>query len=514
MTVKIDDLTEEEKKELINATLRVVDFVEFTCSKCGTFVKDAKVASMRRRQDFRTVCTECKKNEYFSDKEKREKRLEKIKKTKLEKYGYENPFFSKEWQEQTRSKRLEEDSYKKAFEKAKRTNLEKYGIELATNTPEAKEKRRNTMIEKYGVEHPLQNNDFLNKMKRTMFSATYESMKEKLEDSISIISEEFSGTKNVRYKFKCNICGKNFNSAIDSGRTPKCPKCNKIYYDKETEVYDFLSSHIYCEHNRRFTVDGKRLELDIYIPERNLGIEFNGLYWHSSNKIGKNYHLKKQEFFSKLGIDVIFIFEDEWIENRKIVESILLSRIRKFDTILYARKLTLREVPKKEEKDFFNNNHLQGFVGSSYCCGLYNGDELVSCMSFGKSRFNKKYEWELLRYATIINSSVVGGAKRIFKRFITDNSPRSLISYCDKRYFTGYVYTSLGMNLINESAPNYFYTKRYKRYSRVKFQKHKLSKLLEVFDEEKTEVENVLNNGYDIIHDCGNKVYSIFYKKD
>ena len=40
-------------------------------------------------------------------------------------------------------------------------------------------------------------------------------------------------------------------------------------------------------------------------------------------------------------------------------------------------------------------------------------------------------------------------------------------------------------------------------YSRMKFQKHKLSNLLESFDVKLTEWENMTNNGYNRIWDCG-----------
>ncbi len=514
MATKIDNLSEEEKKELINKTLRTIDFVEYNCSKCGCFVGDVKVASLRRRQDFRTLCHQCKLDSFYNDKERLKEIREKIKKTNIERYGVENIFSSKEWQEKNRIKRLKDGSYKKANSVLKDTLKEKYGVENICDIPEIKEKYKKTMFERYGVVSPLQNKVSVEKLKKTRYLATYKSMEEKLGNNISIISEEFEGIKKARYFFKCNVCGNEFNSSIDCGKVPECPKCNRPFYKKETEVYDFLYQYIYCEHNRRFTIDEKVLELDIYIPEKNLGVEFNGLYWHSSRKVGKDYHIDKQKAFSKIGIDVVFIFEDEWMFNKEIVKSVLLSRIQKYETVYYARKLELKEVSKKEEKNFFNENHLQGFVGSSYCCGLYCKDELISCMSFGKSRFNKKFEWELLRYANKINCSVVGGAKRIFKKFTIDNNPESLVSYCDNRYFTGFVYSSLGMELIGEAKPNYFYTKRYKRYSRVKFQKHKLKNILETFDEEKTEVENVLNNGYDIIHDCGNKVFAISYLKE
>ena len=152
------------------------------------------------------------------------------------------------------------------------------------------------------------------------------------------------------------------------------------------------------------------------------------------------------------------------------------------------------------------SNHLQGKDKSSIKYGLYYNDELVSLMTFVKSRFDKKIQYEMYRYCNKLNTSVIGAASKLFKRFINDHSPKSIISYSDKRYFDGIVYQGLGFNFIENTTPNYWYiSPDYKvLFNRMTFQKHKLNKLINNFDSNLTEWQNMQLNGYDRIWDCGN----------
>ena len=130
-------------------------------------------------------------------------------------------------------------------------------------------------------------------------------------------------------------------------------------------------------------------------------------------------------------------------------------------------------------------------------------------MSFGKARYNKNYQFELLRYCCLLNTCVIGGASRIFKNFIKNHSPESIISYCHRHLFSGKIYKTIGMQFSHYTKPAYWYTHDYDSlHSRVKFQKHKLEKILPNFDANMTEVDNMKNNGYDRIWDCGNSVWS------
>ena len=135
-------------------------------------------------------------------------------------------------------------------------------------------------------------------------------------------------------------------------------------------------------------------------------------------------------------------------------------------------------------------------------------------MTFGKSRFSKNAEWELLRFCNKLGYHIPGGAGKLLKQFERAYSPKSLISYADRRWSRGKLYEALGFKLDHLSPPNYWYWKNIENLqSRIKFQKHKLKNLLEKFDESKSEVENMKDNGYHRIYDCGNLVFEKTYNQ-
>jgi hypothetical protein len=179
-----------------------------------------------------------------------------------------------------------------------------------------------------------------------------------------------------------------------------------------------------------------------------------------------------------------------------------------YDKTIFARKCEIKEVDSKASKEFQEENHIQGAVNSKFNLGLYFENELVSLMTFGKCRFDKKHEWELLRFCNKLGYHIPGGASRLLKFFEKNYKPKSLVSYADRRWSQGKVYEKLGFTFSHASAPNYWYWKDAQYLeSRIKYQKHKLKNLLEAFDENKTEVENMKANGYNRIFDCGNLVY-------
>lgn len=182
-----------------------------------------------------------------------------------------------------------------------------------------------------------------------------------------------------------------------------------------------------------------------------------------------------------------------------------------YDKTVFARKCEIRKVEPQESRDFQNDNHLQGAVGSTFDIGLYYNNQLVSLMTFGKPRFSKKYEWELLRFCNKLGYHIPGGASRLLKHFELINSPKSLISYADRRWSVGNVYEKLGFKFSHASRPDYWYWNwnigGHKLESRVKYQKHKLKNILKEFDPLKTEKQNMADNGYYRIYDCGNLVY-------
>lgn len=239
------------------------------------------------------------------------------------------------------------------------------------------------------------------------------------------------------------------------------------------------------------------LELDFVIPDKKIAIEVNGIYWHS--KHDKNYHMNKTEKSNDKGYSLIHVYDFEIDNDLPKIESIINSHIGKNEKV-YARKTKVDSVDNSSYKQFCNDNHIQGHINASIKLGLFSENELVAIMSFGKSRYNKKYEYELLRYCSKLNTNVVGGASKLFEHFKRNYNPESVISYAQRRIFNGNMYRNLGMTFSHYSPPGYFWANQkgdiMKRY---KTQSHILGG---------PEKEVMENKHYHKVYDCGQSVFT------
>jgi hypothetical protein len=251
-------------------------------------------------------------------------------------------------------------------------------------------------------------------------------------------------------------------------------------------------------------LDGK-YELDIYLPKENIAFEYNGLYWHCEVNKDRNYHINKTIACEERGIRLFHVFEDEWQYKQEIVKSMIRNLFNQTTRKIYARKCEIREVDSKDSRKFLNNNHLQGYCNSQVRLGLYHNNELVSLMTFGKSRHfvgNGKTEWELLRFCNAINTTVIGGASKLLNHFIKEYNPNEIISYADRRWSNGNLYEKLGFKKYNESKPSYYYIIDRKRIYRFNLRK---SVLIEKFGcpKDMSEHEFCLRQKWYRIYDCG-----------
>lgn len=243
----------------------------------------------------------------------------------------------------------------------------------------------------------------------------------------------------------------------------------------------------------------KPKELDIYIPAKNVAIELNGLYWHTTEYVDKNQHLEKTKMCEEKNIRLIHIFEDDFLQKRNVCESIILSALGIYDQKVFARNCKFEKIDRLTGRNFADQNHLHGSVEGGEYFGLYFKDDLVQVIQIGKSRF-KKDEFELYRMCTKLNTQVIGGFSKLMK-----NQPyEEIVSYIDKSLYSGKGYEKSGWIYLYTTSPNYTYYVDYKRENRLKYQKHKLKNILENFDPKLTEVQNMRNNQYYQIFDCGN----------
>ena len=295
-----------------------------------------------------------------------------------------------------------------------------------------------------------------------------------------------------------------------------CPSCGNIISNFENEINDFINSlNIKTIKKERKILNGN--EIDIFVPNYNLGIECDGLYWHSELYKNMNYHLEKTLKCNEKNIRLLHIFEDEWINKQNIIKSIISNILHKNENKIYARKCVIKNVDNQIKQSFLNDNHLQGDVISSINIGLYHNDELISIMCFGKKRLNLGHknvienEYELLRFCNKLNTSVIGGASKLFKYFIKTYNPNEIISYCDRRYGKGLLYEILGFKFKHFSKPNYYYIIGNNRKNRFKFRKNELVK--QGFDKNKSEHEIMKEQKIYRIYDCGNYVF-LWTKKE
>lgn len=295
---------------------------------------------------------------------------------------------------------------------------------------------------------------------------------------------------------------------------------NRFVSKPEQEIQEFLkSNNIKFETNRQFLISK---EIDILIPDKKIGIEFDGLLWHSEffGKKTHRYHLEKTQKCNEKGYGLIHIFEDEFAYHKDIVFSKLkhILGIDKNLPKIAARKCEVKEIIKKDAEDFLNIYHIQGFGKSTVYLGAFFKDELVGVMSF-KNGSIKNDGWELTRYATKPIYQYQGLGSKIFTFFIRNFNPEIVYSFADRRWTlmpNENLYTKMGFELASITAPDYRYFNRHAhrplRIHKMTFSKKNLIKKYG-FSSDLTEKEMTLKLGYDRIWDCGLFKY-VWYNKE
>ena len=447
-------------------------------------------------------------------------------KTSLEKFGYTHAMKSS----QTR-------------EKLKQHYIEKYGVDNPSKSAAVKEKIRQTFQEKYGVDNVSKDPEMIKKLQQLAKHRYQNQKSEILDKRRQTLMNSHGVNSNKHFHISPqNIVKYNDLAWIKHQHFDLKKSCHQIATElgvsdtvilhrlklaniqpnrwssseSEKQLLDFVKAHYAGEiltNNRKII---QPLELDIVLPELRLALEFNGVFWHSEQRgKSRDYHVTKTQACEQQGIHLIQIYDTEWSNplTRAIVESKILHLLGQ-STRIPARKCRVETLTKTQAKLFLDQNHIQAACMCKHSYGLIHNEQLVAVLTLGQSRFNRQYQWELLRYCALKNHTVIGGMAKLLKAATQDLNISELISYADRRWSSqlSNIYSSTGFQLSSISKPNYKYFQinktEIKLQSRNKYQKHKLKDLLENFDPALSEFENMSIHDYFRIWDCGNLVYT------
>ena len=401
---------------------------------------------------------------------------EKIKATNLERYGVDNPSKSdiiKTMIVESNRKNLGVDypmQSKDVMDKSRVTSFEKYGTEYPNQSDIVKQHIKESNLEKYGVERPAQSDEIKRK--------TIETNRKRY--GVDYTCLVFSG----KYKGNDSSYNRSFAKLLDDVG---------IVYERE-----FLLE----KYSYDFKVGNTLIEIN---PTATHNTHFNP---YGKNRIDVNYHRDKSELARDSGYNVIHVFD--WDDTDKVI-----NLLKHRDTV-YARNCDVRVVNDIDTNKYLDMYHLQGTCrGQKIRLGLYHNNQLVSLMTFGKSRFNKNCEYELLRYCSHYN--VVGGSEKLFKYFVDNYKPNSIVSYCDTSKFSGKVYDMLGFKIdtINSSSCHWYSVKENRHITDNLLRMQGYDRLFKESHGKGTSNEElILNRGYLPVYDCGQATYVWYNHKN
>lgn len=423
--------------------------------------------------------------------------------TFMERYDKPNPFMVEEFKEkskQTLMKNHNVDHPMKSpliMEKRKSTNLKKYDVAEVLASDEVRNKGKQNHKEIHGVEDPKQLN-YSEDARKVLF------------DPLLLQSHYIENNKNATLAA----------SLLDIDKTTYLDYLRKYDIDVysgshktsagELELLGILKSYgIRVEHSVNSLISP--YEIDIFLPDFNIAIEYNGVYHHSmARRTDKQFHKKKTKLCLDKGIRLFHFWEDTFKDKDK--RELMLATILHTCGILKrdnvdARKCVVSEVSKSDVKWIFDEYHIQGSVSGTKYYGLYHGEEIVSSMILKKM---KGGVWDLVRFASCKN--VRGGFSKLLSEFKRNEEWSVIQTFADLSHSYGGLYRVNGFELVNWTHPIMWYVKNGKRLHRSNFKKKDLHKKFDNFDPDLTENQNMLNNGYQILYDAGLFKFELYNK--
>lgn len=403
-------------------------------------------------------------------------------------------------------------------EKARETMIEKYGVPTVFESEELRERVKQTMLAKYGAEHPMHVPEIVS----TVLDKRKEHMQDIIDKSRETCIKRY-GVSNPMYK-------QEFVDKIADTMTERYGVKSAMlvpeFHDKMCATYlerhgsDFGVSDVNKHFAQMLNQAGLETEFEYYIGNRrfdihiknsNICFEIDPTYTHNTvgnhwgSGIASNSQLLKTKIAEDGGYRCIHVFDwDDWDS----VLDLVVSRDK-----VFARKCEIFELNKEQTDNFMNRFHIQKTCkGQKYSYGLTYHGELIEVMTFGSPRYNRNYQFELLRLCSNPNYQVVGGASRLFKHFIRSVNPESIISYCDRSKFSGSVYENIGMSHIRDTEPNKVWSKGASRITDNLLRQRGFDQLFNTeYGKGTSNEELMIEHGWLPVYDCGQLVYEWRY---
>ena len=427
-------------------------------------------------------------------------------------------------------------------DKSRNTIMENYGG-FGMASPEIRSSIESTNLQRYGVKHPAQNEQIKSKMQETCRklygSSNWLSCEDRLINSIKDSSKfseylKFSNDPESYILAHYDHIPTCIELCRDTGVTDTtvysillkngCRHLATFHRSSmEVEIYEFLlkfldPAEIVCNCRSEITP----LELDFYIPKYKFAIECDPTVTHNSSfpdpwgtSKPPSYHKNKTDLCEKNNIFLFHVFGYEWSSKKDIIKSMIQNVLSRNSIKIYARKCKVDIVCDSDCRRFLNQNHRQGYAASKINLGLYYDEKLVSLMTFGPARStlgrlaSDNDVWELIRFCNIKDTTVVGGASKLFKYFTQNFHFSKIVSFSDRAHTRGRLYEFLGFyKIYRYSYPSYVWVSVLddSYYSRVTCQKRNLIKLFndDTIDvENKTERQIMEEHGYARVYDSG-----------
>lgn len=470
-----------------------------TCSICKTNL----VKFCKQQKNYRLYCSRTCQGKSESVKIKRLL-------TNFERYNESKNFSSASHTEKVKRTSLEKYGTSHAMKnsliknKLKKSHISKYG-DWYTKTDAYKEKSKISNIKKYGVDHVSKTDQWKQSHSKNG-NKRYKGYHEIKDSLICDYIDNKMPKSNLAIKYNYSLS--HMNKILKYFNLPTDLPQNKIYKHNfvskaENEILTFIKDSGYAgiiDHCNRNILG---VEIDIWLPDLQLGIEYNGDWWHSDFFKDRNYHKDKLELAEKNGIKLINIFEFQWNHKPLIIKNKIINKLRMSKNKTDARKCTIKELSQATADIFYNEYHIYGTKKSFRHIGLIFDDKIVSCASFSKFRSGGM---ELSRYCTSLN--VRGGFSKILSYVNYDE----IWSYADRNwtYIHNNMYISNNFTQHKITYPNYRYVNQNGYINRTSAMKHKLEHLLGgKFDSSLSESQNLYKAGYKRIWDCGNILYKL-----